>query len=130
MTNYSGRINNFVIGDHVTVQRDVTVPSGVTVALAWLTVKRRYNDLDANALIQKRITISDVAGSGYISNAGPGSTSGTGTVKFYLLPDDTDNLTPYSNYIYDIQIKYTDNVIFTPELGVITAFPQATITTS
>ena len=127
MTNYSGLINRFVIGDHLTVQRDVTVPSGVTIALAWLTVKRKYSDVDANAIIQKRITTAEVVASGYISN--PGS-NGAGTVKFYLLPDDTDNLTAYSHYFYDIQVKYSDDKISTEELGVITAYPQVTITTT
>jgi hypothetical protein len=123
MTNYTATIDSFVIGDDLTIERTITVPSGVTIANAWFTVKTGYDLADSNAFILKKITTNDVVGSGYISDTGA---DGTGKVAFYLTPIDTLKLTPYSEYPYDIQIIWSDNKKRTIELGVIVAYPQVT----
>lgn len=120
MTNYAAKIDSFVIGDDVTIERTITVPSGVTIANAWFTVKAHY---DAESLISKKITTINIVGSGYISDTGA---NGTGKIAFYLTPSDTLKLTPYSEYPYDIQLKWSDDKIKTTELGVIVANPQVT----
>lgn len=122
--NYTATITTFAVGDNLDITRSVTVPSG-TISQAWLTVRKTYTA--TSGLIAKRITTTDTAGSGYISNAG---SSGTGTVKFYLLQEDTLRLNPLSEYVYDIQVKYTTDKIETVEIGTITAHPQITTESS
>lgn len=123
MPNYEATITNFVAGDDFTIERTITaVPSGQTITNAWFTVKRKISDSDGLAVFQKTIT-SAANGDGQIDDTGADQ---TGHVVFYLLAADTELLTPYSDYRYDIQVKLSGGGISTPELGVITAFPQIT----
>lgn len=128
MPNYDATIADFVIGDTLSIERTITtVPSGTTIANAWLTIKRKYSDVDNSAIIQKAITPDLQATVGQIDDTGA---DGTGHLIFTLIPADTLLLAPLSAYKYDIQIKLSNGVISTPELGTITGLPQVTITTT
>lgn len=124
MPNYEATIADFVIGDDLVIERSITtVPSGQTITDAWFTVKRKYSDLDVDALIQKEITPVLQATIGHIDDTGA---DGTAHLIFYLTPTDTLLLNPLSDYRYDIQLKLSGGSISTPEIGIITAFPQVT----
>ena len=124
MPNYEATITDFAAGDDISVERTITtVPSGQTMTLAWFTVKRKISDSDAQAIFQKQITPSFAANIGQIDDTGA---DGTGHLLFYLVADNTELLTPYSEYRYDIQVKLSGGGIATPEIGVIVAFPQIT----
>jgi hypothetical protein len=124
MPNYEATITNFAAGDDLSIERTITtVPSGQTMSTAWLTVKRSVSDTDVQAVFQKEITSALVAGEGQIDDTGA---DGTAHLIFYLAAADTVLLTPLSDYRYDIQVKLSGGGISTPEIGVITAFPQMT----
>lgn len=124
MSSYGSIITDFVIGDDFTIERTITlVPSGQTLSTGWFTVKRKVTDTDAQAVFQKIITSSLVAGTGHIDDTGA---DGTGHIIFYLTADNTALLTPNSSYFFDIQIKLSGGAISTPETGTIIAFPQTT----
>lgn len=120
MANYAAAITSFVVGDDVDVTRNVTVSSGL-LSTAWLTVKKTY--AATSGLIAKKITDTNIVGSGHISDTG---SDGTGTIKFYLTQSETLRLHPLSEYVYDIQVLYTTGKIETVELGTITGNPQVT----
>ncbi len=124
MANLEGTITNFVAGDDLSIERTITaIPTSTTISGAWFTVKRKYTDLDAGALIQKFITAIAEDDVGHIDDTGA---DGTGHLIFLLTPDDTILLTPLSEYKYDIQVRLDTGMINTPETGVIVAFPQVT----
>jgi hypothetical protein len=126
MANLEATIANFVAGDHLSIERTVTsVPNTTLISGAWFTIKRKYTDIDSGALVQKYITTSYEDGVGHIDDSGA---DGTGHLIFLLTPEDTVLLTPLSDYKYDIQIRLSTGMINTPESGIITAFPQVTIT--
>lgn len=121
MTVSNGRIDDFVAGDDLEVERMITdIPEGITIVTAWLMVKRKYTDSDDKAIISKTITSGNTAGIGWIENTG---TSGEGTLRFYLTPLETAILNPLSEYPYSIKIKLSNGIVNTPEVGVIIATP-------
>lgn len=125
MPNYEATITDFVAGDYLDIERTITaVPSGQTISTGWFTVKSSYSKTDIQAIIQKEITTANQAGIGWIEDTGA---DGTGKVHFYLTAADTQLLSGYTDYLYDIQIKLSGGAISTPELGTITAFPQITL---
>ena len=125
MANLESTIANFVVGDHLSIERTIiSVPSGTTIAAAWFTIKRRYADIDGNAIVQKAITTTPQTDIGYIDDTGG---DGVAHLVFTLIPSDTIKLTPLSEYKYDIQVRLSDGLINTPESGIIVAFPQVTI---
>lgn len=120
-------IDDIVRGDdrteRVTIDRDgagdseLTLPNGATITDAWLTVKRRVADDDDDAVFQKHITTSNVAGVGQIENDGTGDVDPI--VRFDLVPADT-RLLPASEpreENYDIQVKTSGGKIHTAEKG-------------
>ena len=121
MTVSNGRIDDFVAGDDLEVERMITaIPEGITIQTAWLMVKKKYTDSDVKAIISKTITSSNTADMGWIENTG---TSGEGLIRFYLTPEETALLNPLSEYPYSIKIKLTNGIVNTPEVGIITAIP-------
>lgn len=122
MTIADGRIDDFVNGDDLEIERTITaIPSGVFVEAAWFMVKRKYTDADVDAIISKLATDINTAGEGWISDSGSGD--GSATIKFYLTPADTELLYAYSEYPYSIKVKLDNDRINTPELGTIVAYP-------
>lgn len=118
MTQTDVKIENVVIGDAFRIQRTYTsLPTGVTIEKAWLTVKAGENDLDAAALFQKSITVNPSA-SGQITDAD--TTSGDLAMFFDLVEADTQNANPGQPYLYDVQIKRAgESKVHTLEMGLI-----------
>lgn len=124
MPNYEATVTDFAAGDDISIERTITtVPSGQTMTTAWFTVKRKVSDTDIQAVFQKEVTSSLVAGEGQIDDTGA---DGTGHIIFYVVAAETALLTPFSEYRYDIQVKLSGGGVATPEIGVIIAFPQMT----
>jgi len=122
MTIANGRIDDFVNGDDLEIERTITsIPSGVMIEAAWFMVKRNYSDPDSKAIISKLATHSNTAGQGWIFDDGLDDSEAT--VRFYLTPADTELLYAYSEYPYSIKIKLDNERLNTPELGVIVAYP-------
>lgn len=122
MTIANGRIDDFVNGDDLEIERTITaIPSGVLIEFAWLMVKHNYNDLDSKAIISKIATGSNTIDQGWVFDTG--LDDGEATVRFYLTPADTQLLYAYSEYPYSIKIKLNNGRINTPELGIIVAYP-------
>jgi hypothetical protein len=109
-----------VRGDVFSLRRTVTgLPTGVTVAKAWLMVKTAYSVADGSATISKAITSSNVAGTGQIEVSG----SGTGRVavlRFDLTNTNTTAVTAGVVYVYDIQVLLSNADIVTIESGTAT----------
>ncbi len=125
---YRQRIRDFVCGDSLRVERTIlSLPTGLTVSKAWLTIKSEATDLDAAAIVQLSIT-STLTSAGQITDVG--TTSGDGAVRFTLLPAQTLLLTPEQVYVWDIQILLSDGGIYTPGMGTIVGEQQVTIATS
>lgn len=98
------------------------IPSGLTLAKMWFTVKTSLSDTWANAKIKKVI---DPAGSadGQITDTGA---DGTGLGRFLLLPADTRSLVAGKRYIFDVQIKTNDGQLDTIERGTIEVVEEVT----
>lgn len=125
MANLTETINNVVSGDDFQIVREITnVNTGQHLTNAWLTIKE--NNWDSTYIIQKAITSSDVPLQGVISDTG--DTDTVANVKFNLTADETILLKPFYSYVYDIQVKTNTDLIYTPEIGTITA--QASITSA
>lgn len=87
--------------DHFTLVVKVGgLPSGVTVAKAYLTVKQLPTDADPG-IVQKAITSAAVTGTGQITDTG--SSSSMASLQFDLVPADTILLTALSQYAWDVQ---------------------------
>lgn len=116
-------IEQFVVGDDLNVRATVTnVPNGDPLTKAWFTVKKREADEDADAVFQKVITTSSGA-SGQITDAGA---SGTGTALFVLGKSDTVLLTGERTYYFDVQVKTSTGLIYTPIKGQMVGEKQVT----
>lgn len=112
-------------GDDYDVIRTVTViPSGDSIAKAWLTVKQNDTDLDASALVLLAITTASTA-EGQITDSGAGDLSGA--ITFRLAPAHT-RLIGTTLRKYDIQVKSTNGKVYTVETGNIVAEqPEVTV---
>jgi len=122
------RIKDFMCGDSLRVERTIlSLPTGLTVSKAWLTIKADATDLDAAALVQLSIT-STLTSSGQITDVG--TTSGDGALRFTLTPAQTLLLTPEQVYVWDCQVLLSDGGIYTPCAGSIVGEQQITIATS
>ena len=115
MSDLAVGIAGFVAGDDLEIRRTVTdLPAGI--ATAWLTVKRHPRQPDGEGTLQKRITPTDVPGTGQIVAAGgPGA---DGDLRFDLTPADTASLGA-KKFVHDIQIKLATGKVYTIEKGTI-----------
>lgn len=121
MTIANGRIDDFVAGDDLEIERTISsIPEGISIDAAWFMVKRKFTDSDANALISKDITVANNANEGWIEDNG---TDGDGLIRFYISQAETALLTPLSEYQYSIKIRLDNGKVNTPEVGVIIATP-------
>jgi hypothetical protein len=115
MSNLSVEITGFVAGDDLEIRRTVTeLPADIETA--WLTVKHFPAQPDGEAKLQKRITATDVPGTGQIVAAGGPGTDGD--LRFDLTPQDTTCLGA-KKLVHDIQIKLSTGKIYTIEKGTI-----------
>lgn len=121
MTIADGRIDDFVAGDDLEIERSInSIPEGISIDTAWFMVKRKFTDSDAAAIISKTITASNLANVGWVEDVG---TDGDGLIRFYLTQAETAILTAFSEYQYSIKIKLDNGKVNTPERGVIIAEP-------
>lgn len=121
MTIADGRIDDFVAGDDLEIERSISsIPEGISIDTAWFMVKRKFTDSDAAAIISKTITPSNTINVGWIEDIG---TDGDGLLRFYLTQADTAILTPFSEYQYSIKLKLDNGKVNTPERGVMIAEP-------
>jgi hypothetical protein len=113
------KITVIAIGDAKRIERTyTTLPPGITIEKAWMTVKLSDRQLDADALFQKAITINSSA-AGQITDAD--STNGDLAMFFDLVKADSLNAVPGRLYLYDIQVKRTgESKAHTLEMGTIT----------
>lgn len=98
------KLNPIAKGDARTVRRTFKkLPTGVAISKAWLTIKSREKDADAQALIQKDITVSLTA-KGQITDAD--TTDGQIAMFFEIAKEDTAQATIKVNvdYPFDIQV--------------------------
>jgi len=117
MTKTGEKIDPIVMGDDFTIQRTYTdVPTGVTITKAWLTVKASDRQIDADALMQLDITTSLTA-NGQITDAD--TTDGIIAMVFKMPRAKTALATPNLQYGYDVQVKASDGLIHTMELGTV-----------
>lgn len=118
MTKTNVSITNLVIGDTKRFTRTYSdLPSGSTVATAYLTVKMRDTYADADAVVAKSITTTATS-SGEITDA---LTTG-GSIAFYFDMSKTDTAAFSAGiaYVYDIQVKLSGGEIHTMERGTMT----------
>ena len=128
MPTLDSRIKDVVVGDDLTIRRTIGFvasgfPATTVINQAWLTVKSQISDADPG-LFQKDVTTSDVVGTGQIENDGTGDVDMI--VRFDLKPADTILIGPDLLREFDIQIKTTGDLIYTPEKGQISAVDQVT----
>ena len=122
----------FVIGDSPSFNVNVVVPATDLAAQGFFTVKKGMFDADPGVL-QKKITTTNVAGTGQITSTGSAPTNMSGfvlaTYRFDLTSADTLALPP-QDYFFDIQTKTASGAIGTPVNGILTMTPQITTATS
>lgn len=108
-------INDITIGDDIDLTFPIAnVPDTITFISAILTVKAYYSD--TTALIQKTI--------GSVESI-DGVIVGT-ELTFHLLSTDTVLLYPYAEYVFDVQVKTSENKVSTVVSGIIIAVRQVT----
>jgi hypothetical protein len=126
MSDLAVEITGFVAGDDLEIRRTVTeLPE--EIAAAWLTVKHYPAQPDDEARLQKRITTTDVPGTGQIVEAGGVGTDGD--LRFDLTQEDTARLGA-KRYVHDIQIKLASGKIYTIEKGTLRLTADVTKTTT
>lgn len=99
---------------HLTFKTDAGVAINITGWTIFFTVKESKDDTDAEALIQKNVTVH--------------TSPETGLTDIVLTATDTRPCA--GNYFYDIQAKKTDGTIITVIDGVITFKEDITIRTT
>jgi len=119
-------ISEFVVGDDLEIRRTVT-DLVAPIEVAWLTVKFHHGQPDDEARLQKRITTSDIAGTGQVVEAGSAETDGD--LRFDLTPADTESLGT-RRFVHDIQIRLTTGKVYTIEKGTIHLVADVTKTTA
>ena len=126
MSDLTVEIRGFVVGDDLEIRRTVTdLPAAINAA--WLTLKHYPSQPDSEARLQKRITTTDVPGTGWIvESGGPGT---DGDLRFDLTPDDTTALGA-RRYVHDIQIKLVTGRVYTIEKGTLQLTAGVTETTT
>jgi hypothetical protein len=128
MTKTGVKIKDLALGDDFRVQRTYTgLPSGVTIATAWMTVKRSERLDDSDALFQKEITTAGTS-AGHITDAD--TTDGDIDMYFEVAGADFAAASPNLEYVYDIQVKTSSNQIHTLEKGTIAFIRDVTQTTT
>lgn len=117
MTKTGIKIKDVALGDDFRVQRVYTgLPTGITLTMAWFTVKTSDRLADVDALFQKEI-IGSVTSAGHIDDAD--TTGGSVSMFFDVTPADIATAKPGIEYVYDVQVKTSGGQIHTLEKGTI-----------
>jgi hypothetical protein len=118
-------LKDYVIGDDTEIAFQLTDwPAGVVLAKAYFTMKESLNDGDADAIIQREITIS-LSAEGQITANG---TSGTAEGYFLIRHQDSEwsDIRPRQPYQFDIQPITDQSTVQTPIIGTISFQKGAT----
>lgn len=117
MTKTNVKIKNVVIGDAFRASRTYTgLPTGATIAKAYLTVKKSAKQLDASALFQKSITTT-LTTHGQITDA---TTTDGSIALFFDVLEAESALAKAIDYVYDISVELSTGETHTLEMGTIT----------
>jgi hypothetical protein len=117
MTKAGQKIEPIVMGDDFTVKRTYIVdPEPVTITKAWMTVKASDRQLDADALMQLDITTSQTLNGQITDND---ASNGSIAMVFKLPRAKTALAEPNLQYGYDVQVKASDGLTHTMELGTV-----------
>lgn len=128
MTKTNVKIKNVVIADAFRISRTYTgLPTGATIAKAYLTIKKSVGQADSAALLQKSITTSPTS-HGQITDATT-TTDGSIALYFDVLETESANAKPI-DYIYDISVELSTGETHTLEMGTITFIKGVTLATS
>ncbi len=115
MSDLAVSITGFVAGDDLEISRTVTgLPADI--AVAWLTVKHYPSQPDGEARLQKRITPTEVVGTGHVVE--PGGLGVDGDLRFDFTQEDSAGLGT-QRWVHDIQIRLVTGKVYTIEKGTI-----------
>lgn len=129
LNDYISGDDGLVAGDHFDVRYTVSgLPAGKVVVKAWLTAKTHANQTDADAAIQKVITMTDDPTEGVIEDD---NTDGAGdaVLLFRLQPADT-RAVGGKRAEFDVQLLFNDGDVTTPIAGEMRARDDVTRTAS
>jgi hypothetical protein len=102
-------IKGYIAGDDLRIERTYTkLPSGAVVQSARLIIKRRENDADGDAVLDKTITTD-------ISDAD--TADAQITLKFDLTDTETALMPATREFVYRIVLTSTTGALYTPEVG-------------
>jgi hypothetical protein len=126
------RTIELVTGTYYMYRRGFHIPydvidAGETLTKAYLTVKIDLADSDAEAVFQKEITTTEVAGQGWLEYYALGSYM---YVRFYLTPSDTALLEPEIPHAFDVKYLTSGGKMYVPELGIIMPYRGVTLANS
>jgi hypothetical protein len=113
-------------GASYTYTATVRVTASDPLVLAWYTVKANISDADPGVL-QKKVTTSNVAGTGQIT--ADGSAAGTATIRFDITSTDTTGLTA-QGYVFDVKVKTTSGAFAYGAQGRLQVHRNVTTSTS
>jgi len=110
-------IQDKTAGDDLQIERNIGEIDPLDPLIkAWLTVKAKMSDTDAQAALQKVITNAAVPGVGQITEDGSElQGNGTGTTIFQFTAAETAALGTSIRYFYDIQGKSATGKIYTSQ---------------
>jgi len=116
-------IRGLAKGTTYQITRTVTdIPDGQTLSNAWLTIKRRTLDADADAKVSKSITEDSTLDIGIITNPSP--PDGTAVIEFNIAASDWDAMNAGTLYFYGIKVKTSSDVVDIVETGTIILQPE------
>ncbi len=126
----SNKVTMFIRDDRtldVTVNANTTpqTPQSLDGAKVWMTVKDRTSDLDDAAHIMKK----NAAAGGSDSEIKILTPATDGQLEIYIVPADTEGMNP-GTYIYDVQVKLSNDKVYTVVRSQITFKDDVTRTDS
>lgn len=132
------QLSPLLVGDSLQVLLAVVTPAirndpGRTITTAWLTVKAKEDGAEptANAAWtetggQLKITATNNGGIGQIEQ----TSAGSGQLRFDLTSANTVVLQTRQTYYFDVQVKLSDNSLYTVERGTFDTLRGITTVTS
>ncbi len=116
---YHTVMDELMIGTDYSVRRIIRgIPDNLTLEEAWLTVKENVTKTDAQAIFQRHVNGTPSAEGEIIADGG---SDGVADIIFYMIPANTILLTPFKNYLFDIQVELSDGRFYAADEGVVIA---------
>lgn len=132
------QLSPLLVGDSLQLFLAVAVPTiehegSRTISCAWLTVKAKEAGAEPAANVawassggQLKITATDLPSIGQIEQ----TSAGSGALRFDLTAANTAALTARQTYYFDVQIKLSDDSLYTVERGTFDTLYGITTATS